>query len=196
MASEPQFIAETVSVSGTPPPTARPRFPMAAKKCTCKEFRGQSAPTKKTKKARQKLKHLTALQEIKKLQKSFEDLIPFAPFSRLVHELCRELIEMCFTKEAIQALSSAKAYLLEIFEKGNLACRHAGRCTLQPKDIRLVRRVLEHDVTMGCTEEALQGYKLDFLKDRHSDTQHTDLGSGNLTHWMWLHKQTLQQIAN
>ena len=29
-----------------------------------------------------------------------------------------------------------------------------------------MRRVLHHDVSMGCTEEALQGYKLDFLKDR------------------------------
>ena len=74
---------------------------------------------------------------------------------------------MHFTKEAIQALrSGAEAYLLEILEKSNLACRHAGRCTLQPKDVRLVRRVLDHDVSMGCTEEALQGYKLDFLKDR------------------------------
>ena len=74
---------------------------------------------------------------------------------------------MHFTKEAIQALrSGAEAYLLEILEKSNLACRHAGRCTLQPKDVRLVRRVQDHDVSMGCTEEALQGYKLDFLKDR------------------------------
>ena len=84
-----------------------------------------------------------------------------------MRELCHKLVEMRFTKEAIQALrSSAEAYLLEILEKSNLACRHAGRCTLQPKDVWLVRRVLDHDVSMGCMEEALQGYKLDFLKDR------------------------------
>ena len=150
VAPEPQVSAEAVSISGTPPLTARPRFPTAAKKCPRKEFRGQPATTAKVKEAHWKPKRLTALQEIKKLQKSFEDLIPFAPFSRLVWELCRELVEMRFTKEAIQALrSSGEAYLLEIFEKANLACRHAGRCTLQPKDIRLVRRVLDHDVSMG-----------------------------------------------
>ena len=121
----------------------------------------------KTKEPSRKPKRLTALQEIRKLQKSFEDLIPFAPFARLVRELCHELVEMHFTKEAIQALrSGAEAYLLEILEKSNLAYRHAGRCTLQPKDVWLVRRVLDHDVSMGCMEEALQGYKLDFLKDR------------------------------
>ena len=121
----------------------------------------------KNKEPSRKPKHLTALQEIRKLQKSFEDLIPFAPFARLVRELCHELVEMHFTKEAIQALRiGAEAYLLEILEKSNLAYCHAGRCTLQPKDVRLVRRVLNHDVSMGCTEEALQGYKLDFLKGR------------------------------
>ena len=121
----------------------------------------------KTKEPSRKPKRLTALQKIRKLQKSFEDLIPFAPFARLVRELCHELVEMRFTKEAIQALrSGAEAYLLEILEKSNLACHHVGRCTLQPKDVWLVRRVLDHDVSMGCTEEALQGYKLDFLEDR------------------------------
>ena len=74
---------------------------------------------------------------------------------------------MRFTKEAIQALwSGVEAYLLEVFEKANLACRHAGRCTLQPKDIRFVRMVLNHDVTMGSSEEAIQGWQMDNLKDR------------------------------
>ena len=37
---------------------------------------------------------------------------------------------MRFTREAIQAFrSGVEAYLLEIFEKANLACMHAGRCT-------------------------------------------------------------------
>ena len=165
--STPQVSVETVLISGTPPPVARPRFPTAAKKCPRKEFRDRATRTVKTKEPSRKPKCLTAFQEIRKLQKSFEDLIPFAPFARLVRELCHELVEMCFTKEAIQALrSSAEAYLLEILEKSNLACCHAGRCILQPKDVRLVRRVLDHDVSMGCTEEALKGYKLDFLKDR------------------------------
>ena len=121
----------------------------------------------KPKEPKQKHKWLTALQEIRKLQTSFEDILPFAPFARLVRELCRELVKMRFTKKAIQALrSSTEAYLLEIFEKANLACWHAGRCTLQPKDIRFVSRVLDHDVTMGSSEEAIQGWQKDILKDR------------------------------
>ena len=163
----PQDRTETVSISGTPPSVARPRLPTAAKKCPRKEFRGTAAQVAKTKEPSKKSKHLTALQEIRKLQTSFQNLIPFAPFTRLVRELCNELVEMRFTKEAIQALRSAgEAYLLEVLEKANLACRHAGRCTLQPNDVRLVRRVLDHDTSMGCTEETLHNYKLDFLKDR------------------------------
>ena len=37
--STPQVSVETVLISGTPPPVARPRFPTAAKKCPQKEFR-------------------------------------------------------------------------------------------------------------------------------------------------------------
>ena len=163
----PQDRTETVSISDTPPSVARPRLLTAAKKCPRKEFRGTAAQVAKTKEPSKKSKRLTALQEIRKLQTSFQDLIPFAPFARLVRELCSELVEMCFTKEAIQALRSAgEAYLLEVLEKANLACRHARRCTLQPDDVRLVRRVLDHDTSMGCTEETLRNYKLDFLKDR------------------------------
>ena len=74
---------------------------------------------------------------------------------------------MRFTKEALQALrSGAEAYLLEILEKANLACGHAGRCTLKDKDIHFVRRVLDHDVSMGCTEASIQAWQKDLLKER------------------------------
>ena len=74
---------------------------------------------------------------------------------------------MRFTKEALQALrSGAEAYLLEILEKANLACGHAGRCTLKDKDIRFVRRVLDHDISMGCTEASIQAWQKDLLKER------------------------------
>ena len=163
----PHVIAETISTSGTPPPYTRPEFPAAATKCPRKEFRGKAQRVVKSKEPYQKPKRLTALQEIRKLQTSFEEILPFAPFARLVRELCSELVQMRFTKEAIQALrSSAEAYLLEIFEKANLACRHAGRCTLQPKDTRFVRRILDHDTSMGSSEESIQAWKLDVLKDR------------------------------
>ena len=165
--SVPQVSTETVSMSGTPPPPARPRHPTAAKKCPRKEFRNNEKLIVKAKEPHQKPKRLTVLQENCRLQTSFEDILPFTPFSRLVRELCSDLVYMRFTKEATQALRSrAESYLLEIFQKANLACCHARRCTLQPKDISLVRRVMDHDLSMGCMEEALQGWKMDFLKDR------------------------------
>ena len=74
---------------------------------------------------------------------------------------------MRFTREAIKAFrSGAEAYLLEIFEKANLACMHTGHCTLQPKDIWIVRCILDHDTTLGCSPEASQAWKMDILKYR------------------------------
>ena len=84
-----------------------------------------------------------------------------------MRELCTGLRTTRFTKEALQALrSGAEAYLLEILEKANLACGHAGRCTLKDKDIRFVRRVLDHDVSMGCTEASIKAWQRDLLKER------------------------------
>ena len=74
---------------------------------------------------------------------------------------------MSFTREAIKAFRSrAEAYLLEIFEKANLAYMHASHCTLQPKDVHVMRHILDHDTTLGCTLEASQAWKMDILKYR------------------------------
>ena len=141
-----EVTSETVSEVSTPPVTACPRFPTAAIKCPRKEFRDLQKSTSQARKPLQPLKTLTALQEIRKMQSTFDDILPFAPFARLIRELSSELVEMRFTREAISAFQSgAEAYLLEIFEKANIACMHAGRCTLQPKDIRVVWRILDHD---------------------------------------------------
>ena len=169
-ASARQVRSETISTSDTPPPLAGPRVPTAVVKCPRKEFRGATQRPKEHKEPRKpkasKIR-LTALQEIRRYQSSFEDVLPFAPFVRLVRELCNGLCAMRFTKEALQALrSGAEAYLLEILEKANLACGHAGHCTLKDKDIRFVRRVLDHDVSMGCTEASIQAWQRDLLKER------------------------------
>ena len=93
----------------TPPPLAGPRVPTAAVKCPRKEFRGATQRPKEHKEPRKpkasKIR-LTALQEIRRYQSSFEDVLPFAPFIRLVRELCNGLRAMRFTKEALQALRS------------------------------------------------------------------------------------------
>ena len=155
--------------SDTPPPLARPRVPTAAVKCPRKEFRATQRPKehKEPRKPKARKIRLTALQEIRRYQSGFEDVLPFAPFARLVREICSGLRAMRFTKEALQALrSGAEAYLLEVLEKANLACGHAGRCTLKDKDIHLVRRVLDHDISMGCTEASIQAWQKDLLKER------------------------------
>ena len=161
------MTSKTVSEVNTPPATARPRFPTAAQKCPRKEYRCTSPPPQHQRKPLQPPWSLTALQEICELQTTYKDILPFAPFARLTRELSQDLVEMRFTREAIQAFrSGAEAYLLEIFEKANLACMRASRCTLQPKDIHIVRHTLDHDTTLGCTQEASQAWKMDILKYR------------------------------
>ena len=162
-----EVTSETVSEVSTLPVTAHPTFPTAAKKCPRKEFRDLQKSTQQAKKPLQPPKTLTALHEIRKMQSTFDDILLFAFFSRLIKELSRELVEMRFTREAIQAFQSgAEAYLLEIFEKANIACMHAGRYTLQLKDIRVVQRILDHDVILGCTKESIDAWKLDLVKYR------------------------------
>ena len=82
----------------------------------------------------------------------YKDILPFAPFTRLIQELSQDLVEVQFTWEVIQAFwSGAEAYLGEIFEKANIGYMHASQCTLQPQDIRVVRHILDLDTTLGCT---------------------------------------------
>ena len=160
-----RITSETVMEINTSPTPARPKFPTAAQKCPRKEFREARTVKPPGKTSLLPSKTLTALQEIRKMPSTFNDILPFAPFARLICELASDLIEVRSTQEAIQALwSGAEAYLLEIFEKANLACMHAGQCTLQPKDIRVVQRILDHDVTIGHTKEAIEAWKMDLLK--------------------------------
>ena len=98
-----EVTSETVSEVSTPPVTACPRFPTATMKCPRKEFRDLQKSTLQARKPLQPPKTLTALQEIRKMQSTFDDILPFA---RLIRELSIELVEMRFTREAIQAFQS------------------------------------------------------------------------------------------
>jgi len=88
-----------------------------------------------------------ALQEIRKYQKSTNNLIPALPFSRLVREICQEVAghrvgELRFQSAAIQALQeAAEAFLVQLFEDVNICAIHAKRVTIMPKDITLARRI-------------------------------------------------------
>ena len=84
-----------------------------------------------------------ALREIRKYQKSAELLIRKLPFQRLVREIAQDFkSDMRFQSTAILALQEAsEAYLVGLFEDTNLCCIHAGRVTINPKDMHLARRI-------------------------------------------------------
>lgn len=84
-----------------------------------------------------------ALREIRKYQRSTETIIPKAPFARMVREIIAYYgTDMRVTSGAFEALQQAsEAYLAGLFEDVNLCALHAGRVTIQPKDMSLARRI-------------------------------------------------------
>ena len=103
----------------------------------------KSAPTGGVKKPKRYRPATVALREIRKYQKSTELLIRKCPFQRLVREITQDFKPMMrFQSTAILALQeAAEAYLVGLFEDTNMCASHAGRITIQPKDIQLARRI-------------------------------------------------------
>ena len=84
-----------------------------------------------------------ALREIRKYQKTTENLIPKLRFARLVREIAQDFKpDLRFEGLAIVALQdAAEAYLITLYEDANLCAIHAKRVTIMPKDIQLSRRI-------------------------------------------------------
>ena len=86
-----------------------------------------------------------ALRQIRKYQKTTELLIQKIPFQRLVREVMQGIsphVDLRIQSTALLALQEAsEAYLVNVFEDSLLACLHAGRVTLQLKDMLLARRL-------------------------------------------------------
>tara|TARA_B100002051_G_C16590986_1_gene562823 strand:+ start:321 stop:755 length:435 start_codon:yes stop_codon:yes gene_type:complete len=90
-----------------------------------------------------------ALREIRKYQKSTDNLIRKLPFQRLVREIVDGMRKelrfgdaLRFQSHAMMALQEAtEAYATSLFEDTNLCAIHAGRVTIMPKDIQLARRI-------------------------------------------------------
>ena len=84
-----------------------------------------------------------ALREIKRYQKSTDLLLRKLPFNRLVRERAQELSpDLRFQSTAILALQeAAEAYLVGLFEDGNLSAIHAKRVTITPKDLQLALKI-------------------------------------------------------
>ncbi|CAL0319674.1 unnamed protein product [Lupinus luteus] len=80
-----------------------------------------------------------ALKEIKKYQKSIENLIPKVPFQHLVQEICQKIKPgIRFQNMAIATLQEAtEAYLVKLFEDTLFCVVHAKRVTIVPDDMKL-----------------------------------------------------------
>ena len=84
-----------------------------------------------------------ALREINHYQKSYDLLIPKAPFALLFREILQE--EKSGTRiqaaAALAAQEMAEAFLVHRLEDSNLCAIHAGRVTVMPKDMQLAKRI-------------------------------------------------------
>ena len=73
-------------------------------------------------------------------------LVRKAPFVRVVREILQSLSPnykaFRFQATALAALQEAtEAFIVRLLEDSNVAAIHAGRVTVMPKDIELVRRL-------------------------------------------------------
>merc|ERR1711920_958805 len=84
-----------------------------------------------------------ALREVKRYQKSVKNLLPRAPFQRLVRNIVQSQDhELRFQSAALAALQEAtEAYIVGVFEDTNLCAIHANRKTVMKKDMELARRI-------------------------------------------------------
>ena len=97
----------------------------------------------KERKARRNKPGTVTLREVKKYQKSINNLLPRASFQRLVRSICSDLDhELRFQSQALLALQEAsEAYIVGVFEDTNLCAIHAKRATIFKKDMDLARRI-------------------------------------------------------
>nr|AJO61236.1 CenH3 [Vicia lathyroides] len=96
------------------------------------------------KKKRRNKPGTVALREIRKLQKTFKLIIPYAPFVRDVREITNQVSSLVtrWTPGALMSLQeAAEDCLARMFEAGWLCALHAKRVTLMKKDIELTRRL-------------------------------------------------------
>ena len=166
------MIAKSVTATHTPSPepevehtrniVARPCQPTTAVKCPRKQFRPRKVERAEPP-PRPKKKSLRALQEIRKWQTRVDPLLPLTPFTALVREFIKEWGNFRITRDAVLALRcGTNQYLVDTLHGANLLCMHRDRCTLQPKDMRMARRVRREDDMVGITEEAREGIHKDF----------------------------------
>ena len=96
------------------------------------------------KKKRKRSKSASALSQIRYYQNQHDCVyIPKTNFYRLVKEITQDdKTDMKWSSDAVVLLQlSVEDYIVGLFEDTNLAAIHAGRETITPKDMQLVRRI-------------------------------------------------------
>jgi len=115
--------------SKAPPPAADVRPPRAGGAAKRK-----AAPPKKAADY--------ALNEIARLQREIANILPKAPFSRLVREIMNRLDPNCglrITAESLEALQEAtEIYFVQLFDDANRIVLNRNQVTLQIKDLDLL----------------------------------------------------------
>lgn len=110
-----------------------------------KEENEENADEKKAKKKAHRFRPGTvALREIRKQQNASDKLvIPKSNFERLMREVAQDFQEdLRFSAGVSDLLQlTTEDYLTNLCHGANLCAIHAGRETLQPKDIQLVRHI-------------------------------------------------------
>ena len=84
-----------------------------------------------------------ALQDIKKVQKMTNTILPKASFGRLIREIAQAYkTDLRFNVEAMNILQrGVEDYMLKLYRIANKLAIHADRRTVQPKDLILARDV-------------------------------------------------------
>ncbi|KAK4738891.1 hypothetical protein R3W88_002588 [Solanum pinnatisectum] len=107
----------------------------------------RSAPATSVQKPKQKRRYrpgIVALREIRHFQKTWNLVIPAAPFIRLVREISHFFAPGVtrWQAEALIAIQeAAEDFLVHLFEDAMLCAIHAKRVTLMKKDFELARRL-------------------------------------------------------
>lgn len=89
-----------------------------------------------------------ALREIRDEQSSTKQLIPNAPFSRLVKDIVDDATnstEFRIRRDALQALQTdCESYIIEMFNESNRIALHSGRETLSVEDVRIWKSIKDN----------------------------------------------------
>lgn len=94
--------------------------------------------TKKRRKSNSK-----ADREIKAQQNSTSNIIPHAPFQRIVHEIADEIVpDIRFRRDALDAIQvEAEQLAVTMFTGANMLAAMNGRETVHAKDIQMFNRI-------------------------------------------------------